>query len=55
MERSQEITRHILPTPATMLGVCVTVLSIGKLTPPGTQHGLFDKLEQHESRNYWLW
>ena len=27
-----------------MLGVCVTVLSIGKLAPPGTLHWLFDKL-----------
>ena len=27
-----------------MLGVCVTVLSIGKLAPPGTMHWLFDKL-----------
>jgi hypothetical protein len=27
-----------------MLGVCVTVLSIGKLASPGTLHWLFDKL-----------
>jgi len=44
MERTQEVSRHILPTSATMLGVCVTVLSIGKLAPPGTVHWLFEKL-----------
>jgi hypothetical protein len=44
MERTQEVSQHILPTSATMLGVCVTVLSIGKLAPPGTLHWLFDKL-----------
>jgi hypothetical protein len=44
MEHSQEVSRHILPTSATMLGVCVTVLSIGRLAPPGTLHWLFDKL-----------
>lgn len=44
MERTEGVSRHILPTSATMLGVCVTVLSIGKLAPPGTLHWLFDKL-----------
>ncbi len=44
MERNQEVSRHILPTSATMLGVCVTVLSISRLAPLGTLHWLFDKL-----------
>src|SRR6267378_7484556 len=44
MDRNQEVSRHILPASATMLGVCVTVLSIGKLTPPGSLHWLFDKV-----------
>jgi hypothetical protein len=44
MEPTQEVSQHILPTSATMLGVCVTVLSIGRLAAPGTLHWLFDKL-----------
>ena len=44
MEGPQEVSRHILPTSATMLGVCVTVLSIGTLAPPATLHWLFDKV-----------
>ena len=44
MERIKEVSGHILPTSATMLGVCVTVLSIGRLAPAGTLHWLFDKL-----------
>jgi hypothetical protein len=44
MERTEGVSQHILPTSATMLGVCVTVLSIGKLAPVGTLHWMFDKL-----------
>jgi hypothetical protein len=34
--RGSELSSHILPTSATMLGVCVTVHSIAKLAAPGT-------------------
>src|SRR5712691_13453754 len=44
MQRTPDVSRHILPTSATMLGVCVTVLSIGRLAPLGTLHWLFEKL-----------
>jgi hypothetical protein len=44
MQPAREVSRHILPTSATMLGVCVTVLSIGTLAPLGTLHWLFEKL-----------
>jgi hypothetical protein len=44
MDRNEEVSQHILPTSATMLGVCITVLSIGKLAPHGSLHWMFDKL-----------
>jgi hypothetical protein len=42
--RSDELSSHILPTSATMVGVCVTVLSIVKLASPGTLGYIIDKL-----------
>jgi hypothetical protein len=38
------LSAHILPTSATMIGVCMTVLSIGHLRPDGHSRVLIDKL-----------
>lgn len=38
------LAAHILPTSATMIGVCMTVLSIGHLGPRGAVHEFIDKL-----------
>lgn len=42
MER--RLSAHILPTSATMIGVCMTVLSIGHLGPGGEFRMVVDKL-----------
>lgn len=38
------LSAHILPTSATMIGVCMTVLSIGHLGPGGEVRMVMDKL-----------
>jgi hypothetical protein len=38
------LSAHILPTSATMVGVCMTVLSIGRLTQTGRLGLLIDKI-----------
>lgn len=38
------LSAHILPTSATMIGVCMTVLSIGHLGPGGGWRMVVDKL-----------
>ena len=38
------LSAHILPTSATMIGVCMTVLSIGHLRPSGELRMVVDKL-----------
>lgn len=38
------LSAHILPTSATMIGVCMTVLSIARLRPDGRSRVLIDKL-----------
>lgn len=38
------LSAHILPTSATMIGVCMTVLSIGHLAPRGDVRVVIDKL-----------
>lgn len=38
------LSAHILPTSATMIGVCMTVLSIGHLGPAGEWRMVIDKL-----------
>ena len=38
------LSAHILPTSATMIGVCMTVLSIGHLGPAGEWRIVIDKL-----------
>lgn len=38
------LSAHILPTSATMIGVCMTVLSIGHLGPGGDWRMVVDKL-----------
>lgn len=38
------LATHILPSSATMIGVCMTVLSIGHLGPRGDLHVVIDKL-----------
>lgn len=38
------LSAHILPTSATMIGVCMTVLSIGHLGPGGELRMVIDKL-----------
>jgi hypothetical protein len=46
MERSlrRGLSTHILPTSATMVGVCMTVLSIGHFGPGGELRMMGDKL-----------
>jgi hypothetical protein len=41
---SRGLSAHILPTSATMVGVCMTVLSIGHLSPHGEFRTVLDKL-----------
>jgi hypothetical protein len=40
---SAGLSAHILPTSATMIGVCMTVLSIGRIGAGGNWHMLIDK------------
>jgi len=42
--RERGLSAHILPTSATMIGVCMTVLSIGHLGPRGELRVIVDKL-----------
>lgn len=42
--RYAPLSAHILPTSATMIGVCMTVLTIGRLGPYRELHVLVDKL-----------
>lgn len=42
--RQNSLSAHILPTSATMIGVCMTVLSIGHLGPSGDLRAIVDKL-----------
>lgn len=42
--RERSLSAHILPTSATMIGVCMTVLSIGHLGPRGELRVIVDKL-----------
>lgn len=44
IRQSASLTTHILPTSATMIGVCVAVLSIGQLGSSGKLHVVIDKL-----------
>ncbi|MDI6751178.1 MAG: hypothetical protein QMD73_13465 [Rhodocyclaceae bacterium] len=39
-----QLSSHILPTSATMVGVCMTVLSIGRLSQAGRLGFFIDKL-----------
>ncbi len=41
---SRGLSAHILPTSATMIGVCMTVLTIGHLGAGSEWHMVFDKL-----------
>jgi hypothetical protein len=43
-EEPRGLSAHILPTSATMVGVCMTVLSIGRLRRNGGSGVLIDKL-----------
>ena len=40
---SSDLSHHILPNSATMVGVCIMVISIVKSTAPGLAHYLIDK------------
>ena len=42
--KESRLADHILPSSATMIGVCMTVLSIGHLGPRGEVHEVIDKL-----------
>jgi hypothetical protein len=42
--RNNSLTAHILPTSATMVGVCMTVLAISRLVPSGLLRLFEDKL-----------
>lgn len=43
------LSSHILPTSATMVGVCMTVLSIAKLLEERTRHGIVDEMMAFDS------
>ena len=40
---SNDLSHHILPNSATMVGVCIMVISIVKTMKPGLVHHLIDK------------
>jgi hypothetical protein len=40
---SNDLSHHILPNSATMVGVCIMVISIVKTSPPGLVNYLIDK------------
>ena len=42
--QQDNVAHHILPTSATMIGVCMTVISIVKLLHIGSQGAMIDKL-----------
>jgi hypothetical protein len=44
VNRNQTVSLHVLPTAATMIGVCMTVITIVKLAPPGPLRHFTDKL-----------
>jgi len=44
LNRNQAVSLHVLPTAATMIGVCMTVISIVKLTQPGPLRHFADRL-----------
>lgn len=44
LRSNASLSAHILPTSATMIGVCMTVLTIGRLGPYRELHVLVDKL-----------
>ncbi len=52
MQKQETLARHILPTSATMLGVCMTVISIIKLLHMGHSGTLIDKLLGVDSLAY---
>lgn len=41
--RNNDLSHHILPNSATMVGVCIMVISIVKSTSPNIAHYLIDK------------
>jgi len=41
--RDNDLTHHILPNSATMVGICIMVISIVKGMPPDTVNYLIDK------------
>jgi hypothetical protein len=43
IQSSNELSHHILPNSATMVGVCITVISIVKVMNPGLINYLIDK------------
>jgi len=43
------LSHHILPTAATMVGACMTVLSIGRLSSAGTLGVVVDKMLAFDS------
>jgi hypothetical protein len=43
-DNTRVISLHVLPTAATMIGVCMTVITIVKLTPPGPFRHFADRL-----------
>ncbi len=42
-QNPNDLSHHILPTSATMVGVCITVISIVKVMNPGLINYLIDK------------
>ena len=44
MRHVTSLSAHILPTSATMIGVCMTVLTIGHIGPAGEIRWIIDKL-----------
>lgn len=44
MEKNNNLSSHILPTSATMVGVCMTVISLAKLLEERTRPGMVDEM-----------
>ena len=50
--RQENVAHHILPTSATMIGVCMTVISIVKLLHIGSTGAWIDKLLAIDSMTF---
>lgn len=49
MEKRNHLSSHILPTSATMVGVCMTIMGLAKLVERATHRGLVDELMAYDA------